>query len=73
MSGLAINFTLARKNPPEWLHRDFILGYFGHKVSIAQKEYQRFVSAMADKKYDNPFDKVVSSTLLGSPGFHRIY
>jgi hypothetical protein len=24
---------------------------------------------MLDKKYDNPLDEVVSSTLLGSPGF----
>lgn len=26
-------------------------------------------NAMLDKKYDNPLDEVVSSTLLGSPGF----
>ena len=62
-------FYIGQKKPPEWLHRDFILGYFGNKVSIAQKGYRSFVTAILDKKYDNPLDEVVSSTLLGSPGF----
>ena len=51
------------------LYRDFILGYFGKKVSIAQKEYHKFVTALINKKYNNPLDEVVSSTLLGSPDF----
>jgi len=51
------------------LYRDFILGYFGKKVSIAQKEYHKFVTALINKKYDNPLDEVVSLTLLGSPDF----
>ena len=29
---------------PNWLHRDFILGYFGDKVSGAQLGYKEFVS-----------------------------
>jgi REP-associated tyrosine transposase len=62
-------FYIGEKKPPEWLHRDFVLGYFGNKVSIAQKGYRSFVTAILDKKYDNPLDEVVSSTLLGSPGF----
>jgi REP element-mobilizing transposase RayT len=62
-------FYIGVQKPPEWLHRDFILGYFGDKVSIAQKGYHSFVSAMVNKKYDSPLDEVVSSTLLGSPGF----
>jgi putative transposase len=62
-------FYIGKKKSPEWLHRGFILGYFGNKDSIAQKEYRSFVSAMFDKKYDNPIDEVVSSTILGSPGF----
>ncbi|MEA3416292.1 MAG: hypothetical protein U9R02_09085 [Thermodesulfobacteriota bacterium] len=60
---------IGKKKPPEWLYRDFILGYFGKKVSIAQKEYHKFVTAIVNKKYDNPLDEVVSSTLLGSPDF----
>ena len=62
-------FYIGEKKPPEWLYRDFILGYFGKKVSIAQKEYHKFVTALINKKYDNPLDEVVSSTLLGSPDF----
>jgi putative transposase len=62
-------FYIGAKKPPEWLHRDFILGYFGDKVSIAQKRYRSFVTATVDKKYNNPLDEVVSSTLLGSPAF----
>jgi REP element-mobilizing transposase RayT len=62
-------FYIGVKKPPEWLYRDFILGYFGGKVSIAQKEYHHFVSTMVNEEYDSPLDEVVSSTLLGSPGF----
>ncbi|MEA3421497.1 MAG: hypothetical protein U9Q97_07475, partial [Acidobacteriota bacterium] len=62
-------FYIGKKKPPEWLYRDFILGYFGKKVSIAQKEYHKFVTALINRKYDNPLDEVVSSTLLGSPDF----
>ena len=62
-------FYIGAKKPPKWLHRDFILGYFGNKVSIAQKGYRNFVSALVNEKYDSPLDEVVSSTLLGSPGF----
>jgi REP element-mobilizing transposase RayT len=62
-------FYIGVKKPPEWLYRDFILGYFGGKVSIAQKEYRHFVNTMVSEEYDSPLDEVVSSTLLGSPGF----
>ena len=62
-------FYIGVQKPPEWLYRAFILGYFGGKVSIAQKGYSNFVSAMVNEKYDSPLDEVVSSTLLGSPGF----
>jgi len=62
-------FYIGAEKPPEWLCRDFILGYFGNKVSIAQKGYCNFVSLLVNEKYDSPLDEVVSSTLLGSPGF----
>lgn len=62
-------FYIGEKKPPEWLYRDFILGYFGNKVSIAQKGYRSFVSLLVNEKYDSPLDEVVSSTLLGGPGF----
>jgi len=62
-------FYIGETKPPKWLYRDFILGYFGNKVSIAQKEYRKFVSILVSEKYDSPLDEVVGSTLLGSPGF----
>ena len=62
-------FYIGKEKPPEWLYRDFILGYFGKKTSTAQKAYQKFVNALVNRKYDSPLDEVVSSTLLGSPDF----
>ncbi len=62
-------YYIGVKKPPEWLYRDFILQYFSNKISIAQKGYRGFVNAMLAKKYDNPLDEVVGSTLLGSPSF----
>ena len=62
-------FYIGREKPPEWLHRDFILGYFSNKVSTAQKRYYRFVSSMVNKRAYNPLKDVAGSTLLGSPDF----
>jgi REP element-mobilizing transposase RayT len=62
-------FYIGKRKPPEWLYRDFILGYFGTSMSSAQKNYQSFVSALANKQYESPLEKVVSSTLLGSAEF----
>ena len=58
-----------KQKPAKWLYRDFILGYFGQKVSTAQKGYQEFVTALVHQEYDSPLDEVVSSTLLGSADF----
>jgi REP element-mobilizing transposase RayT len=60
---------IGKQKPPEWLHRDFILGYFGGNLSAAQKRYHAFVTSLIDEKYDSPLDEVVSSALLGSPDF----
>jgi REP element-mobilizing transposase RayT len=62
-------FYIGKQKPAKWLYRDFILGYFGKKVSTAQKEYQKFVNALAHQEYDSPLEEVVSSTLLGSADF----
>ena len=62
-------FYIGKQKDAKWLYRDFILGYFGKRVSTAQKAYQRFVNAYARQQYDSPLDKVVSSTLLGSADF----
>jgi REP element-mobilizing transposase RayT/predicted XRE-type DNA-binding protein len=60
---------IGKQSPAKWLYRDFILGYFGEKVSSAQKRYQKFVNALVHLEYDSPLDEVVSSTLLGSADF----
>jgi putative transposase len=54
---------------PNWLHRDFILGYFGDKVSVAQLGYKEFVSLRVGQKYDSPLKEVSASVLLGSQDF----
>jgi REP element-mobilizing transposase RayT len=62
-------FYIGKESPASWLYREFILGYFGKKVSSAQKRYQIFVNALAAQEYNSPLDEVVSSTLLGSADF----
>jgi REP element-mobilizing transposase RayT len=62
-------FYIGNQRAARWLYRDFILGYFGNRVSTAQKAYQKFVNAIAHQEYDSPLDEVVSSTLLGSADF----
>lgn len=62
-------YYIGKGKAPEWLHRAFVLGYFGEKESIAQKRYQRFVNALVGKEYESPLKDVVSSTLLGNVDF----
>lgn len=62
-------FYIGKQKPAKWLYRDFILGYFGKKISSAQKGYQNFVHALVHQEYDSPLDQVVSSTLLGDADF----
>jgi REP-associated tyrosine transposase len=63
------NFFIGRKKAPDWLHRDFILSYFGNKVSSAQLGYKKFVSSHVNLKYDSPLKEVTASVLLGSHDF----
>jgi putative transposase len=44
-------YYIGRKKPPEWLTREFILGYFNKKVSTAQKGYHGFVSELVHKNF----------------------
>ena len=62
-------FYIGKQKPPEWLYRDFVLGYFGKKLSSAQKEYQKFVSILTGEYYESPLMDIVSSTILGTPDF----
>lgn len=63
------NFYIGVERVPNWLHRDFILGYFGDKVSVAQLGYKEFVSLLVAQKYDSPLKDVTASVLLGSQDF----
>jgi putative transposase len=60
---------IGKKKAPEWLCMDFILGYFGRKVSDSQKGYEKFVSILIDKEYESPLKNVFGSTLLGRQEF----
>jgi len=60
---------IGKKACPEWLHRDFILDYFGRKVSASQKGYRKFVESLIDQHYESPLGDVVGSVLLGSQEF----
>ena len=55
--------------PPAWLEMNFILGYFGKKRSVAQKNYREFIDARLGKKYNSPLGEAVGSTILGSADF----
>ncbi len=57
------------RKKPQWLKTDFILDYFGKKVSTAQKRYREFVSAFVNKKYGSPLEETVASTILGGIDF----
>ena len=63
------NFYTGMTKAPNWLHRDFILGYFGDKGTSAQQGYKKFVSLLVTRKYDSPLKEVTASVLLGSQDF----
>ncbi len=60
---------IGNRKPPAWLERDFILGYFGKRPSIAEKNYRGFIDAKLGKKYKSPLTEVVGSAVLGSADF----
>jgi len=66
------SFYIGKKMSPEWLHMDFILGYFGKRASDSQKNYKIFVGMLINQKYESPLKNVVSSTLLGRQEFIEI-
>ena len=63
------NHYTGKTKCPEWLKRDFILGYFDKKESLAQKKYEQFVKIMIGKSYESPLKDVTASTLLGDKVF----
>jgi len=57
------------KKAPKWLHQEFILGYFGNKISNARSGYRGFVDSLKNKEYKSPLSEMVGSTILGSAVF----
>ena len=55
-----------KRKAPEWLYRDFILGYFGKRLSTSQRNYREFVHSLVGEVYDSPFTDVIYSVILGS-------
>ncbi len=55
-----------KRKAPEWLYRDFILGYFGKRLSTSQRNYRKFVHSLVGEVYDSPFTDVIYSVILGS-------
>ena len=62
-------YYIGKKKTSEWLKVDFILGYFGKKLSDSQSNYHDFVNAYIGEEYESPFKDVVSSTILGGKDF----
>ena len=62
-------YYIGRKESPEWLHRDFILGYFSETTSAAQKRYREFVISLVGHEYESPLNEVTASVLLGTKEF----
>ena len=63
------DYYIGKKKTPEWLKINFILGYFGKKLSDAQSNYRNFVNAYIGEEYESPLKDVVSSTILGGQEF----
>jgi REP element-mobilizing transposase RayT len=56
-------------SPPQWLHREFILSFFGSDEETAEKRYRDFVEGEAGQECQSPFENVMASTLLGRESF----
>jgi hypothetical protein len=55
--------------PPQWLHREFILTFFGSDEGMARKRYRDFVEGEVAKGSPSPFENVTASTILGRESF----
>lgn len=60
---------IGKEKPAGWLAGDLVLGYFGRKISEAQRRYRDFVEAALGQDHGNPLSEVAGSAILGSAGF----
>jgi len=61
-------YTVKRK-APEWLERNFILGYFDRRQAPAMKRYHNFVNVLIGQEYKNPLADIANPVILGSKEF----
>jgi hypothetical protein len=52
-----------------WLQTDFILAQVVGRANEAWSRYRRYVEEAMGKPIENPLEKAIASTLLGSEGF----
>ena len=57
------------RKPPNWLKRDFILGFFGTAEGDAIPKYRIFINDMLCKEAESPLVQAVVGTILGTPEF----
>ena len=62
------SYYIGKNKAPEWLKMDFILGYFGKKISGAQRGYRDFVNKKIGHN-ESPLVETVGSMILGSKEF----
>jgi hypothetical protein len=62
-------YYIGKKKKPDWLTINFIGSFFEHKKLSTQENYANFVLAKIYGNSDNPLEKTVASTMLGSDSF----
>jgi len=60
---------IGRRKVPEWLRRDFILGYFGGMSAKGERSYRKYVEKAMGQDGRSPLKEVLHSTFLGSEAF----
>jgi putative transposase len=59
--------TAGYRQPPEWLHIEWLLAAFASRLSRAQEKYQQFVSEGKDQS--SPWEQLRNQVFLGSEAF----
>jgi REP element-mobilizing transposase RayT len=62
-------YYTSQRKAPEWLQRNFILGFFGETLEKAKPRYRSFVESDLDKESKNPLSERLHSVILGSQAF----
>ncbi|MEA5113117.1 MAG: transposase [Geobacteraceae bacterium] len=60
---------VGEEKTPDWLKRDFILGYFGKNSATAMKRYRSFVEDKLEQDYESPLKGAIGTAILGTAEF----